>query len=231
MTQFIFLLHIVIGPLFCRSFHESWHKEYYVLIFNMVLIHEDESSTINPSAVLINVSVMEKRIVSYLYLHLVETSGLEKTRIILAICSIKHALSYSIQPMCCCVCCAYTMRQCAGSLRGSNGCEIRLWTMSVSFQPTTDVDMSRKIISPFQPLGLKPLSSYCLMKYTPWKGSHIFYQGETAVQEKWNGTFPFLGKRCLQKLRPHCAVCNSAWSIFSCNSCLWTKKHQLGHNI
>lgn len=38
----------------------------------------------------------------------------------------------------------------------SNGRPIRLWTILVSFQPTTDWDMSKKISSPFLPPGMKP---------------------------------------------------------------------------
>lgn len=91
-------------------------------------------------------------------------------------------------------CCTYTMSPCAGamSLRGSNGRLIRLRTISVSFQPTTDVDMSRKISSPFQPLGLKPLSSYCLMKYTPSK-PHIFSIREKLRFKEMKRNFLFLG--------------------------------------
>ena len=117
------------------------------------------------------------------------------------------ALSCRVSSMCGCICCSYTMSPCAGavSLRGSNGCLIRLWTVSVSFQPTTDLDMSRKSSSPFLPLGLKPFHLIV------WWNMHLqrltyFPSGGNWFKEM-KRNFLLLGNH---KRWPHCAAVYSA---------------------
>lgn len=114
---------------------------------------------------------------SHPYLHIVETSArIRKTSTSLAIFDMNF---FSVS-----VCCCYTMSRCVGavSLRGSNGWLIRLSTMS--FQPTTDVHESRKLTSPFQPLGPKPISSYCLIKIYTFKRLAYFSVGGGAGVKK-----------------------------------------------
>lgn len=66
---------------------------------------------------------------------------------------------------------------------------------------------------PISAIGPEALSSYCLMKYTPSKGSHIFHQGETVVQENEKKLSLIIGKLCLQKRWPHCTVYSTACSV------------------
>lgn len=149
------------------------------LIFRIILAWADVAATINPGAVLID------HVVPYLsarqQLAFLQSSAL----------SIHwRAPAYDIQPLRLCMCCSYTVIACisAVSLQGSNGCLIRLWTVSVSFQPTTDLDMSKKITSPFLPLGLKPFHLIVWWNIHLQRRTYFSSRGNCRLR-KWKETF------------------------------------------
>lgn len=84
----------------------------------------------------------------------------------------------------------------------------------MSFQPTTDLDMSgkeRKNLFSIFATGPEALSSYCLMKYTPSK-AHIFYiRGKDLVNGNEKNLL-LLGN-WLHKDWSHCAVYSTACSV------------------
>lgn len=130
--------------------------------------------------------------------------------------------------MCCCICCTCTTSPCAGamSLQGNNGCLIRLWTVSVSFQPTTDLDMSRKISSPFLPLGLKPFHLIVWWNIHLQRLAYFPSRGKLWFKEMKRNSL--IRKRCLHKRWPHCAVYSTACSVMKAHT---QKKSYLSYKM